>query len=60
MADNAFDWASKNSFLRTNEVHGEQEAKLILEDGFSYEHLEGERVDQTGRMEVEESFFANS
>ena len=55
MADNAFDWAAKNNFLRMNEVHGEQEAKLILEDGFSYEQTEKEETLQTARMEVEDS-----
>ena len=55
MADNAFDWAAKNNFLRMNEIHGEQEAKLILEDGFSYEQTEKEETLQTARMEVEDS-----
>lgn len=35
-------------------MHGEQEAKLVLEDGFSYDHVQEESVEQTMRMEVEE------
>ena len=37
MADNAFEYASKNNLIRTNEIHGESEAKLVLEDAFSHE-----------------------
>lgn len=55
MADNAFDWAAKHNLIRTNEVHQEQEAKLILEDGFSYEQIDKEESHQTTRIEVEES-----
>lgn len=55
MADNAFDWAAKQNFLRMNEIHGEQEAKLILTDGFTYEQTEKEETLQTARMEVEDS-----
>lgn len=35
-------------------MHGEQEAKLILEDGFSYDHVQEESVEQKSSMAVEE------
>ena len=37
-------------------MHGEQEAKLILEDGFTYEHVQDEVVEQSSSMTVEESW----
>lgn len=54
MADTAFEWASKKDLVRTNAMHGEQEAKLILEDGFSYDHVQEESVEQKSSMAVEE------
>ena len=45
----------RHNLIRTNEVHQEQEAKLILEDGFSYEQIDKEESHQTTRIEVEES-----
>ena len=54
MADAAFDWAAKNQLVRTNEVHQEQEAKLILEDGFSFDQVEGDKMEQKSRVEVED------
>lgn len=41
MVDNAWAWAEKHSKLRDNEIHGEQEAKLILDDTFSFKESEG-------------------
>ena len=35
-------------------MHGEQEAKLVLEDDFSYDHAQEESVEQSMHMEVEE------
>ncbi|CAL1151298.1 unnamed protein product [Cladocopium goreaui] len=48
MADSSFEWASKQNLIRTNPMHGEQEAKLILEDGFTYDHVQDE--DQHGNF----------
>lgn len=56
MADNAFEFAAKNNLLRQNQVHGEQEAKLLLEDGFSLDSVQEEIVEQRQHMEVEESW----
>ena len=39
---------------RVNEMHGEQEAKLILDDEFHHDQQQSEHVEQTSRMDVEE------
>lgn len=54
MADSSFEWASKQNLIRTNPMHGEQEAKLILEDGFTYDHVQDEVVEQSSSMTVED------
>ena len=56
MADNAFEYASKNNLIRTNEIHQEQEAKLVLEDGFTHEQIEGEETTSKTNMVVDDSF----
>ena len=55
MADNAFLWAANNKLLRKNEVHGEEEAKLILEDSFAWTKTEAERSEERTTMEVEDA-----
>ena len=42
MADSGFEWATRHNLTRTSAIHGEQEAKLVLEDGFSFNTVEGE------------------
>lgn len=54
MADNAFEYASKNNLIRTNEIHGESEAKLVLEDAFSHEQREGEESTSKTNMLAED------
>ena len=54
MTDTAWAWAAKHNQLRTNPVHGEEEAKLVLEDGFSYDEVEGEKSEQRVTMDVED------
>ena len=54
MIDAAFEWASSKSLIRTSEIHGEDEAKLVLEDGFSLKEEEGEERSQDMSMTVEE------
>lgn len=53
MADAGFEYASKNNLLRTSTIHGEQEAKLLLEDGFSLDQEQSESIEQSQNMEVE-------
>ena len=53
MVDAAFEWAAKHLLLRTSEIHGEQEAKLILGNGFSFNEEEGEEQNQSMNMTCE-------
>ena len=53
----AFEWASARSLVRINPMHGEQEAKLILDDTFSFKEENGVARTQQIRMDVEESWF---
>lgn len=57
MVDNAFEYATKHNLIRTNEMHGEVEAKLILEDGFSHEHKEEESSVSKSNLVVEEPYL---
>ena len=52
MVDAAFEWAAKHSLLRTSEIHGEQEAKLILGDGFSFNEEEEQNQSMNMTCEV--------
>ena len=58
MADNAFEWATKHSLVRVNPMHQEQEARLVLEDSFSFSTTEGETVDQSTSLQVEDPLIS--
>ena len=60
MADNAFDWAANHGLVRKNEVHQEEEAKLVLKDKFSFEENDTETHNQTAKMVVEDSWLTNA
>lgn len=56
MADNAFTWAAKHpGLIRVNEMHGEEEAKLVLSDSFEHVGREEECTTQRVEMEVEDT-----
>ena len=54
MIDSSFTWAASNGLVRKNRVHGEDEAKLILEETFSAEVENGESMQTTGTAECED------
>ena len=60
MIDSAFEWAKAKSLIRTSEIHGEDDGKLVLEDGFSLKEEEGEERSQEMSMTVEEPRLNNS
>ena len=46
--DNAWAWASQRGKIRDNEIHGEEEAKLVLDDKFAFNEDEGfEHAEET-------------
>ena len=53
MITNAWAWAERHNKLRKNEVHGEWEAKIILDDQFKFNEAEGFDLEQSTAMSVE-------
>ena len=53
MITNAWAWAERDNKLRKNEVHGEWEAKIILDDQFKFNEAEGFDLEQSTAMSVE-------
>ena len=52
---NAWRWADQQAGRkRTNEVHGEEEIRIVLHDTFQFLSEEGERCEQSGSFEVED------
>ena len=54
MADNSFEWAAARGLVRKNAVHGEDEARLVLEESFGAHNERGESHSVTGNGECEE------
>ena len=56
MIDAAWSWAASHGLLRTNEIHKEQEAKLILSDSFELQDETGQEIALNGTIEAEDLF----
>lgn len=54
MIDNAWQWADNHGKLCQNEVHGEWEAKLILDDTFNYSDKKGRSTTYEKNATVDE------
>ena len=54
MIEKSWQWAKSRSLVRSNAVHGEEEAKLILEDYFHNSNERGELQQVQGQAEVED------
>lgn len=54
MVDNAFKWAGSHGLIRVNPVHGEEEARLVLNETFQLCDETGQSMDLTGNMEMED------
>ncbi|CAE7544153.1 unnamed protein product [Symbiodinium sp. CCMP2456] len=54
MVDNAFKWAASHGLIRVNPVHGEEEARLVLNETFQLCDETGQSMDLTGNMEMED------
>ena len=51
----AWQWAHKTNNLRKNEIHQEEEARLLLTDNFELIDEEGQEVTMSGTIEMEVS-----
>lgn len=56
MIDTAWAYAAKNNLLRVSPIHGEEEAKLILGENFSFTKETGASSSREITMEVEETW----
>lgn len=54
MIDKSWSWAENNKLIRLNVVHGEQEAKLVLEESFANQDENGEMTQTTGAGHLED------
>lgn len=55
MIDKSWAWAASKKLVRTNPVHGEEEAKLTLEDWFENNNEAGEMRHISASGEFEDS-----
>ena len=55
MVDNAFQWAERNGLVRKNDIHGEQEARLVLTEDFSVQNKEGQETEQSMSFEMHDT-----
>ncbi|CAL1137704.1 unnamed protein product [Cladocopium goreaui] len=58
MADKSFAWAKARGLVRDNTVHGEEEAKLVLEDSFANNNEKGEMTGLRADGLVEDPAFS--
>ena len=54
MIDKSFQWAESRGLVRTNPVHGEDEARLVLEDFFDNKNEKGEMSHAEAQGAVED------
>ncbi|CAL1161596.1 unnamed protein product [Cladocopium goreaui] len=54
MVTKAIQWAQKTGNIRVNEVHGEQEIRLILNETFVHKELREEETTREGSIAVED------
>lgn len=54
MADSSFAWAKARGLTRTNPTHGEEEAKLVLDDWFENKSEKGQITEQTGTAVIQD------
>ena len=55
MADRSFEFAKTQGLWRKNPVHGEEEARLVLEDTFKIGEEEGWQGEQSGSIDLPEA-----
>ena len=55
MIDRAWAWAKSRGRVRTNEVHGEDEIKIILHESFGVSKADIESLEQSGSFTVQDT-----
>ncbi|CAK9078897.1 Uncharacterized protein SCF082_LOCUS37667 [Durusdinium trenchii] len=55
MIEKSFSWAKARGLTRDNPVHGEEEARLVLEDGFQHDDERGEMRHLKGEGHLEDA-----
>lgn len=54
MITKAFAWAKANGKHRVNEVHGEEEIRILVNETFNFKKSDIEETTQRGALEVQE------
>ena len=60
MVEKAFAWADANGAKRTNEIHGEEEIKIVLDQTFEVEKTQKEETERTGSFTVQDRKICRS
>lgn len=60
MIKNSIRWATARGLTRTNEVHGEEEYKIPLEEEFLFRNSEKQSCKQKASVEVQARFGQNA
>lgn len=53
MIQKAWQWAQKTGNVRTNDVHGEEEIRIVLHDSFKHKEVHEEEHTRQGTVDVE-------
>lgn len=54
MVEKAWAWAQTHGRIRTNEVHGEQEIQVVVDERFEVSNQDIEEIEQSGSIAVQE------
>ena len=54
MISAAWTWAANTKNLRRNPIHGEEEAKLVLDDKFEAADITAQEMQMRGEIDVED------
>ena len=54
MINSAWQWAGKRGKVRKNEVHGEEEIRIVAEEMFKVSNTETEETEQSGSLQVQD------
>ena len=60
MIQKALDWARKTGNIRTNEIHGEEEIRMIISETFVHKEMKTEETNREGTIEVEAGAYHRS